>query len=174
MFSREARTNGSFRYASAIVGRIVARFGGVNRVENSSFIAPIALMATATGARTMTGVAAVARVRSPELAKVLAALALLELIGDKIPGIPNRTDAGPLVGRVVAGAAIGATVAHAADRDRITGAIVGAVFAFIGAHVSFRARRALSHQLPPTAAAAIEDAAILSIARLGARGLPPR
>src|SRR4051812_16793135 len=95
--------------------------------RRSSFVAPIALMAAATGARTMTGVAAAAKTRSPELVKVAAALALLELIGDKLPGIPNRTDLGPVVGRVAAGALIGATVARAAGRDRLTGALVGSL-----------------------------------------------
>jgi uncharacterized membrane protein len=142
--------------------------------RGSSFIAPIALMATATGARTMTGVAAAARTRSPELVKVAAALALLELIGDKVPGIPNRTDLGPIVGRVAAGALIGASVARAEGRDRLTGALVGAVCAFAGAHLSFRFRRALSAVLPPMAAAAIEDAAVVATAALGARALPPR
>jgi uncharacterized membrane protein len=137
----------------------------------SDFVAPIALMAAATGARTMVGVTAASRVRSPELMKVAAALALLELIGDKIPGIPNRTDLGPMIGRAAAGAFIGASVAQATGRDRIAGALVGSLFAIVGAQLSFRLRRSLTHVLPPIAAAAVEDAAVVAIARLGANRL---
>ena len=126
-------------------------------------------MAAATGARTMVGVTAASRLRSAQLANVAAAFALLELLGDKIPGIPNRTDVGPMLGRVAAGAFIGASVARATGRDRIAGALVGSLFAFAGAQLSFRLRRSLSHVLPSIVAAAIEDVAVVATARRGAR-----
>jgi uncharacterized membrane protein len=137
----------------------------------SDFVAPIALMAAATGARTMVGVTAASRVRSPELMKVAAAFALLELLGDKIPGIPNRTDLGPMIGRTAAGAFIGASVAHATGRDRVAGALVGSLFAIVGAQLSFRLRRSLTRVLPPFLAAAAEDAVVLATARFGANRL---
>jgi uncharacterized membrane protein len=128
-------------------------------------------MAAATGARTTVGVAAVSRLRSPQLVKVAAAFALLELLVDKIPGIPNRTDLGPMVGRAAAGAFIGASVAHATGRDRVAGALVGSLFAIVGAQLSFRLRRSLARVLPAIAAAAVEDAIVLATARLGAKRL---
>jgi uncharacterized membrane protein len=143
----------------------------MNRHEVSS-LAPIALLAAATGARTMVGVTAAARTRSPALMKVTAALALLELIGDKFPGIGNRTDTGPIIGRVAAGAFIGASLARAAGRDRLTGALVGSLFAFAGAHLTFRLRRSLSRVLPASAAATVEDALVVGAARAGVRALP--
>lgn len=147
----------------------------MNRQHQATpFIAPIALLAGATGARTMTGVSAAIGVRASAIAKVAAALALLELLCDKIPGIPNRTDLAPIVGRVAAGAFIGASVAKLAGRDRLTGAIIGSLFAFAGAQLTFRARRALTRVMPAMAAAAVEDAAIVAVARLGARALPSR
>lgn len=130
-------------------------------------------MAAATGARTMVGVTAASRVRSPEIVKVAAALALLELIGDKIPGIPNRTDLGPMIGRAAAGAFIGATVARATGRDRVAGAILGSVFAIVGAQLTFRFRRALARTLPSVVAAAVEDAVVVATARFGAGRLRP-
>jgi uncharacterized membrane protein len=139
----------------------------------SDFVAPIALMAAATGARTMVGVTAASRLRSVELMKVAAALALLELIGDKIPGIPNRTDLGPMVGRAAAGAFIGASVAQATGRDRVAGAIMGSLFAIAGAQLSFRLRRTLTRALPAVAAALVEDAIVVGAARLGAKRIAP-
>jgi uncharacterized membrane protein len=139
--------------------------------HRSEFVAPIALMAAASGARVMVGVTAVTRVRSPEISRVIAGLAVLELIVDKLPGTPNRTDLSPMIGRVAAGAFIGASVARMTGRDRVTGALVGSLFAFAGAQLSFRVRRSLSNVLPPIAAAALEDAGVVTAARLGARAL---
>jgi uncharacterized membrane protein len=141
------------------------------QTSERSILAPIALMATATGARTMVGVTAVGRTGSVHVAKVTAALALLELLVDKLPNIPNRTDRGGLIGRVVAGAFIGATIARMSGRDTPPAALAGALFAFAGAHLSFRFRRALSHRLPPVAAAFVEDAAVLALAKRGSRYL---
>jgi uncharacterized membrane protein len=147
-------------------------------------ILPTVLLAAATGARSMTGLAATARavaVREPDAAQLqparlvssrsvagaTAALAMMELLADKLPGIPNRTDALPLLGRGVAGAIIGASIAAATRRDQIAGAAVGAVVALLSAHLSFRARRALAHHLAPTAAAVVEDVVVCSLAAAG-------
>src|SRR3954471_21766459 len=131
------------------------------RQHTSGFVMPIAMMAGATGARTMVALSAAARTRAPQLARVATALSALELLGDKLPGIPNRTDLGPMLGRVAAGAFIGDPIARATDPDRLTGAVLGAAFAFVGAHYTFRLRRALTRALPAVAAGAVEDAAII-------------
>jgi len=152
---------------------------------------PTILLAAATGARSMTGLAASARsvgarephaeqlqparfVASRSVAGTTAALAAMELLADKLPGIPNRTDALPLVGRAAAGALIGATIAAAARRDRVTGAAAGAVIALLSAHLSFRARRALAERLGPTAAAVVEDVVVCSLAAVGVAAMNRR
>src|SRR3712207_6737063 len=93
---------------------------------------PTICLAAATGARSMTGLAAAARyvaassgplpqparfLATPRVATGIAALAAMELVADKLPGVPNRTDAGPLLGRVVAGGVIGAALAAVAGAD---------------------------------------------------------
>jgi uncharacterized membrane protein len=145
---------------------------------------PTILLATATGARTMAGLAATARsaaaieptIPSPQPARFLAApgvavgaaaLAVMELVADKLPGIPNRTDPMPLVGRVIAGGVIGAAIAAVAERDRLRGAVVGAVAALLGAHLSFQLRRELAERLPSTLAAVVEDTAVGALAAAG-------
>lgn len=152
---------------------------------------PTILLAAATGARSMTGLAAAAHsvgargsnaaqleparfIASPCVAGTTAALAMMELLADKLPGIPNRTDALPLLGRVAAGALIGAAIAASAGHDRPSGAAVGAVVALLAAHVSFRGRRALADHLVPTAAAVVEDVVVCSLAAAGVSAMNRR
>jgi uncharacterized membrane protein len=154
------------------------------------FVAPIAMIAGATGARSMTGIAAVAhaRVGQPaapgmfnvgqrldhQIAKVTTALALGELLADKLPNVGDRIAPGSLAGRVAAGAVVGAAIANLTGHDRRNAAIGGAVAAFVGAHLSFQFRKSLSRVLPPVLAAVIEDVAVLGLAAAGTTFLGPR
>jgi uncharacterized membrane protein len=157
-------------------------------VTHTSPLVPTILLAAATGARSMTGVAATARrvgalapaVTAPQPARFLAdprvadgltALAAMELAADKLPGIPNRTDPGPLLGRVIGGGLIGATIAAVAGRDRAVGALVGGAAAIAGAHVGFALRRELSQLVPAPLAALVEDAVVGAVAAAGASAL---
>jgi uncharacterized membrane protein len=150
---------------------------------------PIALLAAASGARMMTGIAAVARVRANEasaaaaaargpgpriarkfdrtIADSTAAMAVFELMADKSPRIPDRTAPASLLGRVAAGAVIGSSVARMSNVERRGPAIAGALVAFASAHLTFRLRAALSEQMPGFAAGLIEDVLILGIAAAG-------
>lgn len=153
-----------------------------------SSVLPLALLAAASGARSMTGVAAVARVRADiaqtrvgggvgprvasrvdrRIADATTAFAAFELMADKAPSIPDRIDPGPLFGRVAAGAVVGAAIAQMQGDDRRTPAIAGALIAFLGAHASFRMRRALSNEMPSFAAGLVEDVIVVGVASLGA------
>lgn len=143
---------------------------------NRPTIAPLVCLAAASGARTFTGIAAVARTRtSPrianridnEIATATSALALFELMADKTPNIPDRIEPSSLFGRVAAGAIIGAAIANMNGRDRRSAALGGALVAFASAHLSFRFRRSLSRHMPAFVAALVEDAAVLGLAAAG-------
>src|SRR4051812_21160923 len=154
------------------------------------FLAPIAMIAGATGARSMTGIAAVAHARADnpdsvgntrvgkrldrDIARITAVLAVGELVGDKLPKIGDRIAPGPLLGRVAAGAVVGAAVANMTGRERRNAAIGGAVAAFVGAHLSFQFRKALSRHMPAVLAALVEDVAVLGLAAAGTTMLAPR
>jgi uncharacterized membrane protein len=154
------------------------------------FVAPIAMIAGASGARCMTGIAAVARARADnpdapgatalgerldrDIVGITAALAAGELVADKLPNVGNRTDAGALLARVAAGALIGATVANITGHERRNAAIGGAVAAFVGARLSFQFRKSLSRHLPGVLAAVVEDVAVLALAAAGTVLLGPR
>jgi len=69
-----------------------------------------------------------------------SALALGELVADKLPFIPNRTSPGPLFGRVVLGALSGSALCAATGFSLAAGAILGAAGGAAGAFAGFQAR----------------------------------
>lgn len=88
-----------------------------------------------------------------------SALALGELIADKLPFIPNRTGPGPLFGRLVLGALSGAALCIAASHSASVGAILGGAGGVIGAFAGYRARASLVRnlRLPDWVIALLED-----------------
>jgi uncharacterized membrane protein len=129
---------------------------------------PLALLAAASGARTWAGVAAISR-RTPT--KLFAAG---EFIYDKVPTVPSRVAPPLLVGRIAAGALVGATVGRRTGRNRAGSAILGGLVAFASAHATYRMRRALGRRLPAMAAALVEDAIVAGAAVAGAELLRQR
>lgn len=136
-----------------------------------------------TGLRSMTGLAAVSRTLSDRrrlprsatrleewlaedtVAIVLSALAIGEIATDKLPGIPDRVAPGPLFGRALIGALVGAVAAG--PDDRAAGAAVGAGAAITAAWLGWFLRREAGRAtlLPDAAIAIAEDALALSAAR---------
>ncbi len=88
-----------------------------------------------------------------------SALALGELVADKLPFIPNRTSPGPLFGRVVLGALSGSALCAATGFSLAAGAILGAVGGAAGAFAGFQARARLlkASGLPDWVIALAED-----------------
>jgi uncharacterized membrane protein len=108
--------------------------------------------------------------RSSTTAVVLKVAAAGELVGDKLPATPDRTEPGPLTGRVLSGALCGAVLGRSARQGAVTGALVGALGAVAGAYAFYGLRRALTRQgLPDLAVALGEDALALAggVAALG-------
>jgi uncharacterized membrane protein len=94
-----------------------------------------------------------------------AAAAVAELVADKTPYIGSRLDAGPLTGRVVAGAICGARVAANNRASAPAGFVIGGIAAFASAHLFYHLRRRSAHSgIPDLAFALVEDAAAAGIA----------
>ena len=129
---------------------------------------PLTLLAAASGARTWTGIAAVSRQTPTKL------FAAGEFIYDKVPTVPSRVAPPLLVGRIAAGALVGATVGSRAGRNRAGSAILGGLVAFASAHATLGIRRALGRRLPPMVAALVEDAIVVGAAWAGAELLRRR
>ncbi len=134
-----------------------------------------------TGMRSMTGLAMLSRTYAEQrvprragrlrewlardlTANTLTALALGELVVDKLPGVPDRIAPGPLLGRAVMGGVIGALVA---DDHPAAGIAAGAAGAVAAAFVGWALRREAGRVtfLPDLLVAVVEDALALTTAR---------
>jgi uncharacterized membrane protein len=100
----------------------------------------------------------------PFVATGLKFLAGAEMIGDKLPAIPDRITPPPLAARVLSGAVVGATVAGANERPKITGALLGMAGALVASFGFFYLRKKLGQEsgLPNVALGLMEDAVMAS------------
>jgi uncharacterized membrane protein len=122
----------------------------------------------ASGLRTMTGVTAVFRSAGWRVA--LPIMALGEYVVDLLPQTPDRTTAGPLAARAIAGGLCGATVALDAGGNVASCATAGTAGAIGAAYVGLSFRRWTAQRVPPVAAGLSEDAIAIGIACLATRG----
>jgi uncharacterized membrane protein len=115
-----------------------------------------------TGARTFIGLAGLAvRGRLGKAAKfVVPVLAAGEMVADKLPQAPSRTEAPGLGGRIVAGAISGRVVGG------WRGARVGAAFALAGCYPTERVRYEIGQRtgIPDPAIAVVEDVSVAAVA----------
>ena len=74
---------------------------------------------------------------------ILTILALCELVADKLPRTPNRTDAGPLTFRIITGGFSGIVVCASAHQSIALGAILGGLGAIASAFAGYRIRQSL-------------------------------
>jgi len=88
-----------------------------------------------------------------------------ELVADKLPAAPNRTDPLSLAARVSSGALCGAVVSRVAKRDVIAGALLGGLAAAGSTFLTFHWRRKLADSIPAPLAAIAEDAAVIACGR---------
>lgn len=104
------------------------------------------------------------RLARPWTARLLTAFAAAEMLGDKLPFIPNRTEPIALAGRASAGAF---AAAAASSKARWAAAIVGAASAVGATFAAFRLRRAFVRRfgVPDALVAIGEDALALAIGR---------
>jgi uncharacterized membrane protein len=91
-----------------------------------------------------------------------------ELVGDKLPNIPPRTEPGSLAGRLLWGTLAGLAIGTEGSGKAalVKGAVAGMIGAAIGSFGGQRARQAVVDMtgLPDPAVAVVEDLAALSLA----------
>ena len=78
---------------------------------------------------------------------IFSLLAIGELIADKLARIPKRTDAGPLLARILTGGLCGASLSLSTNHSPAIGAILGAIGAVMGAFAGYEIRRRLVAKL---------------------------
>jgi uncharacterized membrane protein len=102
-------------------------------------------------------------IRSGWLTALWCALAIGELIGDKLPVAPSRKSPGPFVARIVSGSISGAVIGASLGALAL-GAVAGAVGAVAGTLLGYSARMSLAakfgRDLP---AALVEDAFAIGV-----------
>jgi uncharacterized membrane protein len=140
--------------------------------------APSAAIGAVTGLRSMTGPAIIAQaaahklvdvrmtslswLASPRASHILILCAVGELIVDKLPFMPSRTDPPALVVRFLAGALCGAAVSPTRKRnDRLAGALIGGAAAVGAAYAGYQYRK--HAPLPKLAAALLEDTVAVTV-----------
>ena len=88
---------------------------------------------------------------------IFSVFAIGELIADKLPFIPARTQAGPLAVRVIFGALCGAALCVSGAASPLAGALLGGVGGVAGAFAGYAYRRSLASTLPDWVLALLED-----------------
>jgi uncharacterized membrane protein len=98
----------------------------------------------------------------PATAKTMAALAVGEMIADKLPFMPKRTDAPALVARAISGAVSGAAICSSKKRSVIAGALLGVIGAVGATYGAYKLRKWAGSRfhLPDPLIAVAEDALV--------------
>ena len=95
----------------------------------------------------------------PQVTTALKAMAAGEVIMDKMPFTPNRTDAAPLIGRLVLGGLVGAAI----SKDKwIQGGVVGALGALLATYTAFYIRKTLHDRHIPNVVLGVAEDAIVA------------
>jgi uncharacterized membrane protein len=130
-------------------------------VVNSQVYAQAALLGALSGMRSMAAPAAIAR---PPFIGPATLLLAAELVFDKLPLAPNRTAAGPLLGRALAGGIAAAMLCSSRKRSAVAGALIGAAAAVGAAYAAHKLRQQITRHLniPDPLVALLEDAVVAS------------
>jgi len=101
--------------------------------------------------------------RSPRTVALLKIAAGGEILMDKLPFTPARTDAAPLIGRMVMGGIAGAAVSK---KQWMQGAVVGALGALVTTYAMYHLRKSLhdDQHIPDVILGVAEDALVVTAA----------
>ena len=96
---------------------------------------------------------------SPAGVAIVTLMALAELVGDKLPSTPSRTDPPGLIARIVLGGLSGAIVSTAGSGSCLLGGVLGAAGGIAGCFAGHRARTrsVLAFGVPDFVIAVLED-----------------
>jgi uncharacterized membrane protein len=150
--------------------------------STASMIARSVLIGGSTGLRSQMGMAMLVNgtpkerlptaLRHPAVRGITVVAALTELVADKLPSTPPRTQARGLVPRIGLGGLSAGLLARSMGAPTGSSAAVGAAAALGAAFAGMAARQAVAKRLPPMAAAIVEDFVAVLLAVLAIRPGP--
>jgi uncharacterized membrane protein len=135
----------------------------------STYFYPASFVAGfSTGLRSMTAPAVTLAAGKSAWTGLAGTLAVGEVLADKLPVVPARTQAGPLFGRALFGALCGWAIAGRAGRSQSAGAAVAALGAIASAYGGYYARKFIDERvgIPDPVVALAEDGLAFGLARL--------
>ena len=99
---------------------------------------------------------------SPSISRLITLGQIGEIVIDKLPFLPSRTDPRPLIGRLFAGGVSGAATLREAGKPVVLGILIGASSALVCSYVFYLLRRETGKalHLPDFLVALAEDAAV--------------
>jgi len=97
------------------------------------------------------------------VSKVLKGLAVSEMVGDKLPSVPDRIETPSLLVRSTSGATLGAALYHLKGGNELLGAALGAAAAVAATYGSFYLRKYLCENtsLTNVTLGSLEDAVVV-------------
>jgi uncharacterized membrane protein len=109
----------------------------------------------------------------PATAKTLAVLAVGEVIADKLPFMPKRTDKPALITRAISGSVSGAAICSSKKRSVVTGALLGALGAIGATYGGYKLRKWAGERfdVPDPVLAIAEDALVAGCGMLVLRSM---
>ena len=155
---------------------------GSTSASTLTAVAGAALIGSSTGLRSQMGMAVLLNGTPPgqlpallghrAVRPIAATAALGELVADKLPSTPARTQARGLVPRIGLGGLSAGLLARSAGAPTAASVAVGAGAAAGAAFAGMAARGALARRLPPLAAALVEDLVAVMLAVVALRITP--
>jgi hypothetical protein len=142
---------------------MVSPGGSRSRGTTLGLACRVVLLGVAAGSRSTLGLAAPA-IAAGRLRSWAAAAVVGELVGDKLPSTPDRTEAWPFAGRLASGAAGGVVLARRAGRRAAPVVLLGVAAAAVGTIGGLAWRRGATPVLGPLGAAVTEDAVAIALA----------
>jgi len=150
---------------------VYARAGLIGFVAGLRSMTPLALLNWTSRIGVDTDSAIEQFLNAPASRMVSSALAVGELVGDKLPFTPSRLAAGPLIGRIVIGGLAGATICQRSRVSPIVGMAIGATAASAGSVAGYYGRQTLDKIkfVPDFVWASAEDTLALGLGYLATR-----
>jgi uncharacterized membrane protein len=152
---------------------------GSTSASTTTAVTCAVLIGSSTGLRSQMGMAVLLNGTPPAqlpallghraVRPIAVTAALGELVADKLPSTPPRTEARGLVPRIGLGGLSAGLLARSAGAPTAAAVAVGAGAATGAAFAGMAAREALAKRVPPVAAAIVEDVVAVTLALVALR-----